>query len=213
MQSQSYQTLAPSVEAVGEYSEKRSRFIAQLVHVESEREAQAFVDEVRTRHRDARHNVPAWVLDDGRERYSDDGEPSHTGGLPTLGALHAADLQNVCCVVTRYFGGTLLGPGGLKRAYEAATKAAVHMAEQEGWLVEMTLVTTVTCVVPYAAYGKVEHMVRSCDGRICDTIFGQDVQVTSAFRAGAEVAFVQAMREAASGQDLCVVHEPKFAAF
>ena len=213
MQGESYRTLAPSVEAVGEYTEKRSRFIAQLVHAESEREAQAFVDEVRIRHRDARHNVPAWILDDGRERCSDDGEPSHTGGMPTLGALHAAGLANVCCVVTRYFGGTLLGPGGLKRAYEAATKEAVRMAERDGLLVEMTLVTNVTCVVPYAAYGKVEHLVRTCDGKICDTIFGEDVQVTSAFRSGSERAFVDAMREAASGEDLCLVKESRFSQF
>lgn len=210
MDDQAYRTLAPSIEAVGEYIEKRSRFIAQLVHVTSEEEAQAFVDEVRVRHRDARHNVPAWILDDGRERCSDDGEPAHTAGLPVLGALRAADLGNVCCVVTRYFGGTLLGPGGLKRAYDAATRAAVQRAIDEGMLREITLVSHVTCVVPYASYGKVEHLARGSDGKVVSTQFGESVRLVCAFRAGAEARFVEAMRDLMAGEELCVVDEPTY---
>ena len=208
-----YTTLAASVEATGEFQEKRSRFIGQLRHVSSEREAQSFVDEVRARHHDARHNVFAWVLDDGRERCSDDGEPSHTGGSPVLGVLQGQGLANVCCVVTRYFGGVLLGPGGLKRAYEAAARAAVQDAWDGGQLVTMTLVTKVTCVIPYAAYGKVEHLVRQCGGKVVDSIFAQDVQLTSAFKTGDEEAFVAAMRELAAGEDLCLVAEPTFSTF
>jgi putative IMPACT (imprinted ancient) family translation regulator len=102
-----YKTLSAGTEAMGEFEDRRSRFIAQIKPVTSEREAQVFIDEVRARHRDARHNVPAWILSDGREKCSDDGEPSHTGGIPTLEVLRGAGLANVCCVVTRYFGGTL----------------------------------------------------------------------------------------------------------
>ncbi len=206
-----YTTLAAGVEAAGEFVDRRSRFIAQLRRVGSEAEANAFIDEVRARHHDARHNVPAWILADGRERCSDDGEPRGTGGMPTLEALRGAGLADVCCVVTRYFGGTLLGPGGLVRAYEAATKEAVAAAEAAEQLVSMTLVTRVTCVLPYAAYGRVEHLVGECGGRIKDSIFAEDVQLTCVFRTGDEARFVSAMREMAAGEELCTVAEPRFA--
>ena len=208
-----YVTLAKDVEASGEFVDRRSRFIAQLRHVASEAEANAFIDEVRARHHDARHNVPAWILSDGRERCSDDGEPQRTAGMPTLEVLRGAGLQDVCCVVTRYFGGTLLGPGGLVRAYEAATREAVAAAEAEGMLVTMTLVTRVTCVIPYSAYDRVTRLVADCQGKVADSIFAEDVQLTCAFMAGDEVRFVDAMRELANGEDLCLVHEPTFAEF
>ena len=206
-----YRTMAADVEATGEFEDRRSRFIAQLAHVTSERAAREFVDLVRARHHDARHNVPAWILADGREHCSDDGEPSHTAGTPTLDVLRGAGLADVCCVVTRYFGGTLLGPGGLKRAYTAATQEAVRAATDEGALVQMCLCTRVTCVVPYAAYGRVERLVRDCEGHTKDTVFAEDVQLTIAFRAGEEARFVDAMRELAAGEDLCLVGEPVFA--
>jgi uncharacterized YigZ family protein len=205
-----YKTLSAGTEAMGEFEDRRSRFIAQIKPVTSEREAQAFIDEVRARHRDARHNVPAWILSDGREKCSDDGEPSHTGGIPTLEVLRGAGLANVCCVVTRYFGGTLLGPGGLKRAYAAATQNALQDALSNDTIVTMTLATRVTCVIPYSAYGRVERMVRDCNGKVKNTIFAEDVQLTSVFRAGEETRFVDAMREFAAGEDLCVVGEPRF---
>jgi len=208
-----YTTLAENAEATGEFEDRRSRFIAQLVRVKSEREAQAFIERVRSHHHDARHNVPAWILSDGRERCSDDGEPSHTAGTPTLDVLRGAGLADVCCVVTRYFGGTLLGPGGLKRAYTAATQAAVANAREQGKLVTMTLVTRVTSVIPYSAYGRVERLVHDCDGRIKDTIFAEDVQLTAVYRTGEEGRFVDAMREFANGEDLCTVGEPVFAEF
>jgi uncharacterized YigZ family protein len=208
-----YQTLAGGVEATGEFVDRRSRFIAQLKHVSSEHEADEFIAEVRARHHDARHNVPAWVLADGRERCSDDGEPQRTGGMPTLEVLHGAGLADVCCVVTRYFGGTLLGPGGLVRAYTAATQEAVAAAKAEGLLVTMTQVTRVTCVIPYSAYGRVERLVSDCGGKIKDSVFAEDVQLNCAFLSGDEQRFVAAMRELAQGEDLCLVGEPTFAEF
>lgn len=208
-----YKTLKAGSEATGEFVDRRSRFIAQLRHVSSEREADEFIAEVRARHHDARHNVPAWVLSDGRERCSDDGEPQRTGGMPTLEVLHGAGLADVCCVVTRYFGGTLLGPGGLVRAYTAATQEAVEDAVSSGLLVTMTQVTKVTCVIPYSAYGRVERLVADCGGKIKDSVFAQDVQLTCAFLSGAEQRFVDAMRELAQGEDLCLVGEPSFAEF
>ena len=206
-----YLSIAKGVEATGEFEDRRSRFIAQLVHVGSERDAQSFIEKVRARHHDARHNVPAWILSDGRERCSDDGEPSHTGGTPTLEVLRSADLADVCCVVTRYFGGTLLGPGGLKRAYTAAAQEAVRAAERDGQLVRHCLCVRVTCVIPYAAYGRVERLIQDSNGKVKDSIFAEDVTLTISFRAGEEAPFVDAMRELAAGDDLCMVSEPAFA--
>ena len=116
-------------------------------------------------------------------------------------------------MVTRYFGGTLLGPGGLVRAYEAATREAVAAAEEAGQFVTMTLVTRVTCVIPYSAYGRVERLVADCGGKIKDQIFAEDVQLTCAFLAGTEERFTAAMRELANGEDLCLVSDPSFAEF
>lgn len=209
----SFDTIAVGVVARGEVEERRSRFIAHITHVEGEREARAFVDSVRSSHRDARHNVPAWALSDGRERRSDDGEPQGTAGQPILDVLHGADLADVCCVVTRYFGGTLLGSGGLARAYAAAVQRALEQARTEGSIVRMALVTRVTATIPYDAYGRVERLVATCGGRVRDTIFAEDVQMNCVFLSGTEEAFVSALAELSAGRDLCLVGEPAFGEF
>ncbi|MDM8271358.1 IMPACT family protein [Thermophilibacter provencensis] len=210
---ESYLTLRAGVEARGEFEDRRSRFIAQLAHVGSEAEAEAFIAEVRSRHHDARHNVPAWILSDGRERCSDDGEPSRTSGMPTLDVLRGAGLADVCCVVTRYFGGTLLGPGGLVRAYTAATQAAVAAAEKDGAICEMTLVVPVTVQLPYALYDRVTRLVVDAGGKVADSLFAEDVQLSCVFRAGEEERFVAAVRELAGGEDLARAGEPRFSEF
>lgn len=208
-----YRTLRVGADASTEVDDRRSRFIALVRHVESEAEADALVDEVRARHHDARHTVPAWILADGRERCSDDGEPQRTAGMPVLEVLRAAGLADVCCVVTRYFGGTLLGPGGLVRAYTGATQAALARAEAGGQVVEMTLVTRVGVRVPYAAYDRVRHMVAEAGGRAADAVFAEDVRLVCTFRSGEEAAFVSAMSEYANGDELCHVIEHRFAEF
>ena len=109
-----YRTAAGFAE--GEFTEKKSRFIGQIAPVSTEEDAAAFIAEIRARHREARHNVFAWALRDGKKRASDDGEPQGTGGVPVLGALEGSGLVDVCVVVTRYFGGVLLGVGGLPDA-------------------------------------------------------------------------------------------------
>ena len=131
--------------------------------------------------------------------------------MPALEILQGQGLKDVCCVVTRYFGGTLLGPGGLKRAYAQATREAVASAEREGLVRTMTLTRRVTAVLPYAAYGRVERLVADCEGRISDQVFAEDVQVTAVFAAGDEARFVDAMFELMGGEDVCVVGEPVFA--
>lgn len=201
------------VEANAEFVDRKSRFIAQLVHVESEDEANAFIETVRKRHYDARHNVPAWILLDGRERQSDDGEPSRTSGMPTLEVLRGAELKNVCCVVTRYFGGTLLGPGGLVRAYTAATQEAVAAARSAGQIVEMTSVVPVDVRVPYPQYEQVLHLAEGAGAHVAGTDYTDAVTLHLVFRAGEERPFCDKMRELMAGREDVEVGKPEFAEF
>ena len=139
----------------GEVEEKKSRFIATLRAVNTEEEALAFFDEMRKKYWDARHNCTAFVIGKNAEltRCSDDGEPSQTAGRPMLNVLLHHEVRNVACVVTRYFGGTLLGTGGLIKAYSEAVadalKNSVIGEETEGILLLFT--------VDYVAYGKVQY--------------------------------------------------------
>ena len=209
----SYRTLRAGVEAQAEFSDRKSRFIAQLVHVGSEQEAAEFIAAVRARHYDARHNVPAWALSDGRERASDDGEPQRTSGMPTLEVLRGEGLADVCCVVTRYFGGTLLGPGGLVRAYTTATQRAVEQAREQGFIVEMTLVVGVEAFVPYAMLDRVRDLAARSGAHERAAEYAADVTLSLVFRAGEEAPFLAAMREMANGEELCLVADPVFAEF
>ena len=200
--------------ATGEYEEKKSRFIASLSFADSEEAAVAFLEQVRAANRTARHNVYAYRLREGnRERYSDDGEPAKTAGTPALEVLQHSGLTDLIVVVTRYFGGTLLGPGGLVRAYTAATQAAVEAAHASDSVVEMTLVTRVVVQIPYSAYDRLTRMVADAGGRVRDSVFAEDVQLTCAFHTGDEEAFVTAVTDFANGDDICHVGEPGFAEF
>ena len=119
----------PTVPSETEFVEKRSRFIGRVKPVETEEEARAFVEEVRRRHHDARHNCWCYLLREGNVlRYSDDGEPQGTAGQPMLGVFEKEGVTNLVCVVTRYFGGVLLGAGGLVRAYTRSAKDALDAA-------------------------------------------------------------------------------------
>ena len=201
------------VEAVGEFVDRKSRFIAQLVHVESEQEAAAHQAAVRARHFDARHNVPAWILADGRERASDDGEPQRTSGMPTLEVLRGAELRDVCCVTTRYFGGTLLGPGGLVRAYTAAAQAAVENARAAGQLVEMTSVVSVDVRMPYAQYEQVLHMAERAGAHVAGTDYTDAVALHLVFREGEEQPFLPQLTELMAGREDVTVSAARFAEF
>lgn len=210
---ESYFTLRGGVEAVGEFVDRKSRFIAQLVHVESADEAQAHQAAMRVMHYDARHNVPAFILVDGTERASDDGEPQRTSGMPTLEVLRGAGLKNVCCVVTRYFGGTLLGPGGLVRAYTAATQAAVAAAREAGQIVEMTSVVPVDVHVAYPQYEQVLRLAQDSGAKVSDTDYADTVTIHLVFKAGEQEPFCAKMRELMAGREEIEVGAPKFAEF
>lgn len=119
----------PTAASVVEFTEKKSRFIGQIQPVDTEEEARAFLAQIRTKHYDARHNCWCYLLREGGiMRYSDDGEPQGTAGQPMLEVFRREGVENVCCVVTRYFGGVLLGAGGLLRAYTRSAKDALDAA-------------------------------------------------------------------------------------
>lgn len=117
-------------DSVFEFEEKRSRFIGYASSVSCEEEARAFIQKIKSKHYDARHNCSAYILRNGTMRYSDDGEPQGTAGIPMLEVLKKSGLVDVVVVVTRYFGGILLGAGGLVRAYSAACAGAIDNAKK-----------------------------------------------------------------------------------
>ena len=209
----SYFTVRSGAEVCGEFEDRKSRFIAQLVHVESVDEAQAHQAAVRARHYDARHNVPAFILVDGTERASDDGEPQRTSGMPTLEVLRGAGLKDVCCVTTRYFGGTLLGPGGLVRAYTAAAQAAIEQARVAGGIVEMTSVVPVDIAMAYAQYEQVARMVGDTGGKIAATDYTDEVVVHAVYREGEQAALRPLLTELMAGRERIEVGAPRFAEF
>ena len=188
--------LVPAGCGRGEYEEKRSRFIAQLWPVESEAEALERIASVKKEHYDARHNCFAYIVREGGvTRYSDDGEPQGTAGQPILAVLSGAGLQNVCCVVTRYFGGVLLGTGGLVRAYTAAAKAAL---EQAG-ISRMAKWKGIGLACHYSMFERVKRLIEEYEGVIEATDFGADVRFEAAVREDMEEAFARALRELSGG--------------
>lgn len=153
---------------------KKSRFIGYATPVKSEEEAYAFVERIRKQHYDARHNCFAFAI--GSEntllRFSDDGEPQGTAGKPILEVITGQELVDVCIVVTRYFGGTLLGTGGLVRAYTEAAKLAVD----DAGIYTMKLVKQVDITTNYNDSGKVQYLLGSSDAEVSGTDYTEDVR-------------------------------------
>ena len=209
----SYTTIAGR--AFAEIEEKKSRFIAGLAHVETEEEALAFLDEVRAANRMARHNVYAYVLREGgagasgRVRYSDDGEPQKTAGLPTLETLQHAGLTDVIAVVTRYFGGTLLGTGGLVRAYTQATQAAIEAAE----LVVVSRCVDIEVRLAYAKYDQFTRMAADCGAKVLDTAFDEEVTLSLRMLEGTQDPLLLKLTELERGQERVIVSDPVNAPF
>ncbi len=165
--------LIPTAFGEAEFVEKKSRFIGRIWPVDTEEEALARIEEMRKKHYDATHNCWAYIIKDGPVRFSDDGEPGGTAGMPMLQVLQREGLHNAVCVVTRYFGGILLGAGGLVRAYTKGAKIAVDAAGKS-----MKRVWTVLYLpVPYSWYERVKLEVASYGGIIRDTQFGMDVEL------------------------------------
>ncbi|MCI8469681.1 MAG: YigZ family protein [Eggerthellaceae bacterium] len=204
---QAYRTVAAPASA--EIVEKRSRFIGQIAPASTEDEALAFIEAVRAEHRMARHNVYAYVLRGGRVRYTDDGEPAKTAGMPTLEAIQHAGLQDVAVVVTRYFGGVLLGTGGLVRAYTDATKAAIDAAE----VVTVSRVVDVLAEVPYRLYEPLVRAAEAAGAKVREADFGAAVAVTLRTLDGTQDELSRVLVEATNGAVDLLVGEPLDAAF
>ncbi len=164
----------PTGSAQAELVEKRSRFIGQVCPVSSEEEARAFVEQVKKRHYDARHNCWCYRLHEGGvERYSDDGEPQGTAGQPMLNVFQRENVTNVCCVVTRYFGGVLLGAGGLVRAYTQSAKDALDAAGISA--VRRWTQLAVPC--PYHLLERVKQEAGALGGVLGEIDYGAQVTV------------------------------------
>ncbi|MEF9924993.1 MAG: YigZ family protein [Raoultibacter sp.] len=196
--------------ATAEIVEKKSRFIASVAHVETEAEALAFLEEIRATHRMARHNVYAYLLrEGGRIRYSDDGEPQKTAGMPTLEVLRHAQLVDVIVVVTRYFGGVLLGTGGLVRAYTRAAQAGLAAAE----VVCISRCVDVVVRLPYALYDQALRMAHTCNAQVVDTVFTDGVEVHLLMLDGEQNILITQLRELCRGQENVAVGAPHDAVF
>ncbi len=167
--------IVPSGPGTAEYEEKRSRFIGYLEPVEDEEAARAFIAEIRKKHYDARHNCWCYILKDGPERYSDDGEPQGTAGIPMLEVFRREGVTNAVCVVTRYFGGILLGTGGLVRAYTKAAKGALTDAGIS--VMRKWVGCGIRC--PYSLFERIKTEISFFSGVITDTEYGTDILITA----------------------------------
>ncbi|MBQ8355594.1 MAG: YigZ family protein [Oscillospiraceae bacterium] len=165
--------LVPTDFGEDEFYEKKSHFIGRLWPVETEEAALERIQQMKKQHYDATHNCWAYILKDGAVRFSDDGEPGGTAGMPMLQVLQREGLYNCVCVVTRYFGGILLGAGGLVRAYTKGAKIAVDAAGKS--MKRVWSVLYVPC--PYTFYERVKLEVAVWGGIIRDTQFGAEVEL------------------------------------
>lgn len=188
-----YRTVAKA--SSDEFVEKKSRFIGYIKPVTTQDEAVTFINEIKSKHWDATHNVYAYVLRDGQtRRYSDDGEPQGTAGMPMLDVLRRENLTNVLCVVTRYFGGVLLGTGGLVRAYTKSTQLALENAGINE--VNRYAVVLITC--PYSLLGTVQNLLPEHNCIVDETDYAADVTLTATLPEDGTAALEQALRDATS---------------
>ncbi len=183
--------LVPTGYGEDEFIEKKSRFIGRVWLVETEEEALERIAQMKKQHYDATHNCWAYIIRGGAMRFSDDGEPGGTAGNPMMQVLQKEQLYNVVCVVTRYFGGTLLGAGGLVRAYTKGAKIAIDAAGKS--VKRIWSVLYVPC--PYSFYERVKLEVDAFGGVINDTQFGAEVELEILMPQGITEAFVEKLTD------------------
>ena len=185
----------PFEAAESEFVEKRSRFITHLWPVETEEEAQTHIREMKSKYYDARHNCWCYLLGQNVQRYSDDGEPQGTAGQPMLKVFERENVTNVCCVVTRYFGGILLGAGGLTRAYSKGAKDALTVAGAA----TIGLWSCVMIPCSYAAFERVKLEVAAHGGVIDETEYGADITLCVSIMASEVDALQTRLTELSAG--------------
>ena len=186
----------PAGQGESEYIEKKSRFLGCVFPVETEEEAKAQLETVRKQEYDARHHCWCYILKSGAKRYSDDGEPQGTAGQPMLNVFEREGVENVLCVVTRYFGGILLGTGGLCRAYTKAAKDALEsagIAEMRAWQA-----ASVPC--PYALYERVKLELEKQGGVLESTDYGADITMHVLLPQEKTEEFALSLQELSAGK-------------
>lgn len=201
---QEYTTILDRAE--DEFVERKSRFIGAIAPVETEEEALDFIAQIKHQHRDATHNTYAYVLKNGVKRYSDDGEPQGTAGVPMLDCLEKEELVDVAVVVTRYFGGILLGAGGLVRAYSHGAKIAVDAASRK----LMTTCVLLGMEFDYSFYGKINYILPKYVCRVEESDFGALVQMKVLFRQTEVDAFLKEVTELSAALVVPQVLEERF---
>lgn len=187
--------LVPTGYGEDEFTEKRSRFIGRIWLVETEEEALSQIQEMKKQHYDATHNCWAYIIHGGAVRFSDDGEPGGTAGMPMLQVLQREGLNNVVCVVTRYFGGILLGAGGLVRAYTKGAKIAVDAAGKS--IKRVWTVLYAPC--PYSFYERVKLEIEAFGGILRSTDFGAEVDMEILFPQANAQLFLDRLTDLTSG--------------
>lgn len=186
----------PFQAADSEFTEKRSRFISHLLPVGSEEEARAFIAQIKKQHYDARHNCWCYLVGESVVRYSDDGEPQGTAGQPMLNVFQRENVTNVVCVVTRYFGGILLGAGGLTRAYSKGARdvlCAAGYAVMGQWAV-----ADIPC--SYAMLERVKPEIAAQDGTVDGVEYGADIRLTVSLPAEKVDALQARLTELSAGR-------------
>jgi len=188
--------LVPFEDAESEFTEKRSRFISHIWRVESEAEARARIEETKKQYYDARHNCWCYLLrEGGAVRYADDGEPQGTAGQPMLNVFQREEVTNVCCVVTRYFGGVLLGSGGLTRAYARGAKDALDAAGVSR--VSLWTLWDIPCTYPLLERVKLE--LAAIGGVVESADYGADITLLAALPQGGVEMFAPRLTELSAG--------------
>lgn len=189
-----YYTISGAAEA--SFIEKRSEFIGYIAPVTTNDEAVDFINTIRARHRKARHNVYAYILrQDNISRYSDDGEPQGTAGMPVLDVLKKRGLTDVCIVVTRYFGGILLGGGGLVRAYSHCASIACDAAD----IMNMCLCRRITITSDYSLYGRLAYLLPAFETITVSEDFSTDVSMEILVRSELAESLIKELTEASNG--------------
>ena len=186
----------PAGSGEAEFVEKRSSFLGHVRFVETEDAAREFINEMKKKHYDARHNCWCYIIRGGAVRYSDDGEPQGTAGLPMLDVFKREGVENVVCVVTRYFGGVLLGTGGLLRAYTKSAKDALDaagIAAVRRWV-------KLEAACPYSLLERMKTECLALEGAVSDVEYGADVRMTFLLPESRSEEFQARVTELSAGQ-------------
>lgn len=198
MSASSYITPQTHIEISGRYEEKKSIFIAHLFHIETAQQAQEYINELHKRYYDAKHIVFAWRLKDGAAQASDDGEPQQTAGIPLMQMLEKEGICDCICAVVRYFGGTLLGVGGLKRAYLQALKQAYQKALSQNSFVCMRELVSFCIQLSYREYQFIPKICSQMDAHVITQDFQDDVYLELACDPDTEKRLLARIQEAFS---------------